>query len=233
VTDAGGKRHDLGTARTGKLEVLKRGPLLVLLKYSAALPIDDTYATPVEVLLEMPNSKSWLKMTATIRDPSRRLRDIALETPLGLDAFPWLWDFGTDSGTYGVLRSPTDGVALTQQSSSGGANRWIIATTTAQQARRPYETSAGSRTKTAAGWGHFQDAKNAVAFGVEGFGKMPGTYTIGLDGQGQTTFRFAPSESTTQLKLTVYQHFVSTPVAIGAATNPTSMLNPPVVVLDR
>jgi hypothetical protein len=29
-----------------------------------------------------------------------------------------------------------------------------------------------------------------------------------------------------ELKLTVYQHFVPTPVPIGAATSPASMLNP-------
>jgi len=233
VTDAAGKRHDLGAARAPKLEVQKHGPLLAVVKYSAALPIDESYATPVEVLMEMPNSKSWLKMIVTVRDPGRRLRDIALETPLAFDAYPWLWDFGTDSGTYGVLRSASDGVTLSQTASSAGANRWVVLTTNAQQPRRPYETAAGSRVKTAGGWGHFQDVKTAVAFGVEGFGKTPGTYSIALDGQGQTAFRFAPAEPATQHQLTVYLHFVPTPVAVGAATNPTSMLNPPVVVLDR
>jgi len=185
------------------------------------------------VLMEMPNSKSWLKLTVTVRDPGRRLRDIALETPLAFDAYPWLWDFGTDSGTYGVLRSASDGVTLSQTASSAGANRWVVLTTNAQQPRRPYETSAGSRVKTAGGWGHFQDVKTAVAFGVEGFGKTSGTYSIALDGQGQTAFRFAPAEPATQHQLTVYLHFVPTPVAVGAATNPTSMLHPPVVLLDR
>jgi hypothetical protein len=85
----------------------------------------------------------------------------------------------------------------------------------------------------AGGWGHFQDGKSAVAFGVEGFGKAAGTYTISLDGRGQTSFRFAPAEPATLHQLTLYEHFVPTPIAVGAATNPTSMLNPPVVVLDR
>src|SRR5438552_2564149 len=69
VTDAAGKRHDLGAARAPKLEVQKHGPLLAVVKYSAALLIDESYATPVEVLMEMPNSKSWLKMIVTVRDP--------------------------------------------------------------------------------------------------------------------------------------------------------------------
>jgi hypothetical protein len=233
VTDSAGKRHDLTTARAPKMDVLKRGPLLVVLRYSATLPIDDAYSVLVELLIEVPNSKSWVKMTATVRDGSRRLRDLALETPLAFDAFPWLWDFGTDSGTYGVFRGTSDAVVLTQSTaSSAGASRWTIATTSQQQ-RRTYETSAGSRAKVAGGWGHFQDGKSAVAFGVEGFGKTAGTHTISLDGRGQTSFRVAPGEPTTLHQMTLYEHFVPTPVAVGAATNPTSMLNPPVVVLDR
>lgn len=234
VTDSGGKRHDLTTVRTPKMDVVKRGPILVVLKYSATLVIDDAYNTPIEVQIEMPNSKSWVKLTATVRDPGRRIRDLALETPLAFDAFPWLWDFGTDSGTYGVFRNPTDAVTLTQSVAPGGTNsRWAIATTTTQQQRRPYESSAGARAKVAGGWGHFQDGKAAVAFGVEAFGRTAGTDTIALDGQGQMTFRFASSEPATQHQMTVYYHFVPTPVAVGAATNPTSMLNPPAVVLDR
>ena len=63
---------------------------------------------PVEILIEMPSSKSWVKLAATVRDPSRRVRDIAIETPLAFGAMPILWDFGTDSGTYGVFRNPGD-----------------------------------------------------------------------------------------------------------------------------
>ena len=37
----------------------------------------------------------------------------------------------------------------------------------------------------------------------------------------------------TQHRLTVYEHFVATPVAIGAATNPMAMLTPLVVSVDR
>ena len=43
-------------------------------------------------------------------------------------------------------------------------------------------------------------------------------------GQGQMTFRLEPEVPKTEHRLTVYQHFVSTPVPIGAATSPTAML---------
>ena len=93
--------------------------------------------------------------------------------------------------------------------------------------------SAGTRVKLAAGWGHLQDAQAAVAFAVDGFGRDEGSYTISIDGKGQTAFRHVPADPVSEHHLTVYEHFVSTPVAIGAATNPTSMLRAPAVILDR
>jgi len=232
VVDDRGRRHDLTTARDATMDVLKPGPLMVALRYSATLPIDEVYRAAVEVLIEMPNSKSWVKLTANVRDPGRRLRDISLETPFAFDAFPWSWDFGTDSGTYGAFRNPGDGVLLTQTMTAAGPTGWTIQTVAKEQTR-PYETSGGRQVKIAAGWGHIQDARSVVAFAVDSFGRNPGTYTVGLNGQGQASFRYAPAAPPPVHQLTVYQHFVPTPVAVGAATNPTSMLNPPVVTIDR
>jgi len=72
-----------------------------------------------------------------------------------------------------------------------------------------------------------------VAFAVARFGREAGTYSIALAGSGQATFRFAPASGTTQPQLVLYEHFVSTPVAIGAATNPTAMLTPLTVTVER
>jgi hypothetical protein len=232
VTDSKGQRHDLSSAQNPRLEIVRPGPVTVGLRYTAAVPIEPAYSVPVEILIEMPNSKSWVKMAATVRDPSRRVRDLAIETPLAFGAMPILWDFGTDSGTYGVFRNPTDAVLLTQTRNASGGN-WKVETSTQGAPRRPYETSAGTRVKVASGWGHLQDPKAAVAFAVDGFGRDEGSYSVSLDGKGQTSFRFVPAEASTEHHLTVYEHFVSTPVAIGAATNPTSMLRTPAVILDR
>jgi len=232
LTDNKGQRHDLSSAMNPRLEIVRPGPVTVGLRYTAALPIEAGYAVPIEILIEMPSSKSWVKLAATVRDPSRRVKDLSIETPLAFGAMPILWDFGTDSGTYGVFRNPTDAVLLTQTRNASGGN-WKIETSSQGQPRRPYETSAGTRVKVASGWGHLQDAKAAVAFAVEGFGRDEGTYFAALDGKGQAAFRYVPAEPATEHHLTVYQHYVTTPVAIGAATNPTSMLRAPTVILDR
>lgn len=232
VTDGSGRRHDLSKAQGQRLEVLKSGPLLVALRYTASLMLDETASVPVELLLEMPNSKTWLKTTATVTDRTRRLRDIAIERPYAFKAFPIVWDFGTDSGTYGVFREAAEAVTLSQAAGPSGPTGWRIEVGPPNQ-RRVLETSAGSRNKSASGWGHIQDASAAVAFAIGQFGRAAGTYTIALAGSGQSTYRFQPADPTTQHQLTVYEHFVATPVAIGAATNPTAMLSPLSVTIER
>lgn len=232
LTDTNGRRHDLSRAQNGSLEVVKGGPLLVVLKYIGAIPLDETTSLPVEVVMEMPNSKSWLKSTVTVYDRTRRLKDIAIERPYAWSGFPVIWDFGTDSGTYGVFRAATDAITLTQTVGAGGAVNWKIESGPLNQ-RRTVEMSTGSRNRTATGWGHVQDARAAVAFGFARFGRDTGTYTIALSGGGQATYRFAPAATSTQQQMTLFEHFVATPIAIGAATNPTAMLAPLSVTVER
>ncbi len=232
ITDANGRRHDLSKAQGANLEVVKGGPLLVVLRYTATIAIDETTTIPVELVMEMPNSKTWLKTTATVTDRSRKLKDIAIERPYAWSGLPVLWDFGTDSGTYGVFRAATDSVTLTQTVGVSGPSGWKIESGPLNQ-RRALEVSAGARSKNANGWGHVQDAASAVAFGFARFGRDAGSYSIALSAGGQSTFRFAPAAPATQQQVVLYEHFVATPVAIGAATNPTAMLTPPAVTVER
>jgi hypothetical protein len=232
VTDGSGRRHDLSSAQGARLEVVKPGPLLVVLRYTATIPIDAGASVPVELLMEMPNSKTWLKTTVTVTDRSRSLRDIAVERPYAFSGFPVLWDFGTDSHTAGAFRAAADAVTLTQTARPDGAGAWRIEAGPQNQ-RRAIEISADGREKVAAGWGHLQDETSAVAFAVARFGRDPGTYTIALSGAGQATFRIAPAAPAQEQRLVLYEHFVATPVAIGAATNATAMLNPLAVTVER
>ncbi len=230
IVDQADIRHRLSSAQATKTtELLKRGPLVSVLQYSGSIAIDGSYAVPFTLWFEVPNSKSWVKMSATIEDPMRRVKQLDFDTPLALGAFPWLWDFGTENGTYGAFRNPTDTVVFTQVVGTGGpsTHRWKVDTGTPPELR-PYETSA----RLAGGWGHLQGAATAVAFGIDGLGETPGTYTVSLNGQGQASFGFSPSSSATTYRFGIYQHFVSTPVPIGAATTPASMLHPPTVVVS-
>ena len=223
--------HDFGSATSVAVEILKRGPLSVLIRYSGRIPIDSANAVAVVMLCEMPNSKSWVKFSASIEDPGRRVRGIVFETPFALGAQPWTWDFGTDTGTYGVLRTPGDAAVLTQRVSAG-AKSWQVETVTPKD-RRVYETSVPGRATAASGWGHLLDAQNAIAFAIDRFARAPGTYTFSLNGAGQASIGFAAASAAASHQLTVFQHYVGTPVAIGAATSPAAMVTPLAVSVDR
>jgi hypothetical protein len=131
-----------------------------------------------------------------------------------------------------VFRSANDSVTLTQTATATGPGGWRIESGPPNQ-RRPIEVSAGGRNKSAGGWGHLQDATAAVAFAWPRFGRDAGTYAISLAGSGQASFRFAPAVAATQIQMVVFEHFVATPVAIGAATNPMAMLTPLAVTVER
>lgn len=228
VTDLSGARHDLASAQQVSMEIVKRGPLSVAVQYRGRMPIDATYSVPFSITCEMPNSKSWIRTTTSIEDPAKRVKEIGFETPVALGEKPWTWDFGTENRTYGAFRNATDSVLLTELVSAKGTNSWTVQTGT-QAELRPYESSVPGRAEVAALWGHILDARTAVAFAIDRFANEAGTYTISLNGQGQAAFRFAPAQISAQHRLVVYEHFVGTPVPIGAATSPTAMLNPLVV----
>ncbi|MGC4083053.1 MAG: hypothetical protein QM736_13320 [Vicinamibacterales bacterium] len=108
-----------------------------------------------------------------------------------------VWDFGTDSGTYGVFEICCRRRDVDPDVDRRRRDRLEIESGPANQ-RRVLEMSSGSRNKNASGWGHMQDAKAAVAFGMPRFGRDTGTYTIALAGSGQATFRFAPTTPSTR-----------------------------------
>jgi hypothetical protein len=231
VTDTVGKEHDLTNAEGIRVEVVKRGPLYVMIRYSGAIVVDGSYRASFSMTAEMPNSKSWVKMTATVDDPGKRLQEISFHTPLALGALPWVWDFGTDHWTYGALRNSGDTVELSDAVKASGLNQWKVGMRSNGQ-EQTYETGVADRSKIVR-WGHLQDSKEVIAFVMETEGQPAGTYRITLAGDGQTAFRFATALPRAQHHLTVYEHYVAPPVQVGAATSPSSILSPLAAVCDR
>jgi hypothetical protein len=158
-------------------------------------------------------------------------RKIALRTPLALGPLPWVWDLGTPRWTYGALRAVTDSVAF-EHIDGRGTSEWKVETT-ANGRTQPYETSRPADAAFA-GWGHLQGGREVVAFAIaRPAASTPGTYRMSASGSGNTAFEFAPAAPQTTHTLTVYQHYVSSPVQIGAATSPAAILSPLRVIGDR
>ena len=230
LIDGRGNAHPFGSTGDVEAEVVKRGPLLVAIRYRGTVELDGGVRVPVSLLCELPNSKTWIKMTVVVDDRARQVSRLRLDTPFALGPFPWTWDFGTDTGTYGTFRAATDRVVLTQRVEKAGRS-WTVETASAAAPElRPYEQVVAGRVMTAFGWGHLLDTKNAIAFAVDRFAGLPGTTTWSVEGSGHVRYE-APVAAGQPAVL--YQHFVGTPVPIGAATSPAAMVRPLVVSTNR
>ena len=229
VTAADGRDYPL--AGEVAVEIVKPGPLAVQLRYAGSLQLAPDYSAPFTITLDIPNTKSWVRYSATVEDPALRIRAIGLHSSFALGKFPWTWDFGTGSWSYGAFRNTTDSVVLRQIAGARGVTDWQIATGP-QGREQLYERAAGRRPARVEGWGHLQDESRAVAFAIEDFGRVPGEHSISLDGNGQLLFRFAPAEPASRHTLSVYEHYVASPVPIGAATSPVAMSSPLVVSVE-
>jgi hypothetical protein len=232
ITDNAGASHDATSIDSLKFELLRRGPVYVVFRYSGQMHVDRDYSITFWLTIEMPNSKSWWKGIATVEDPAGRVRELSFHTPLALGPFPWIWDFGIGSWTYGTFKHQADSVILSQVVKRSGGSEWQILSGEKGH-EQVYETTGGRRPLLAEGWGHIQNQRESLAFAVDGFGRQEGKYTIAIDGDGQAAFTFAPARPQTHHQFTLYEHFVAPPAAIGAVTNPVSMLNPLVVFCDR
>jgi hypothetical protein len=240
VKDASGAIHDLTTAEGVKAEILKRGPLVVAVRYSGTLRLDKDGKAPFSLTVEMPNSKSWVKLQASVDDPALAIRDLSLNVPLSLGPFPWVWDFGTTRWTYGAIRAATDSVIMSD--TVGARSEWTVSS--GPKGREAVAETTAADAATFGGWGHVQGAKEVVAYAVEGVKALPGiatsagtdrprTYRIAIDGTGQTSFQLTAPAPQAKHELTVYAHFVSTPVQIGAATSPAAILSPLFAACER
>src|SRR5690349_20621896 len=147
------------------VEVTQAGPTAAQVRLTGLIPIGSR-KLPFTIALSVPNSKSWVKYGVTIDDPLHQVREVSFTTSLALGAFPWSWDFGTGSRSYGALRGTGDVVTLVQSVVRPGAADWQIRVRDGID-DRVQERAAGKRPAIAEGWGHFEGPERAVAFAVE------------------------------------------------------------------
>lgn len=225
VVERSGIRRDPREIRWEAVELVKAGPLRVLARYRGSLALSGGSVAEITLDAEIPNSKSWLKLAVSVADPDGKIGDLGFETPLRLGPYPWTWDFGTPNGTYGAFRDPTGSTILARTVDEAGVVGWQVRAGAAGS-EEAYEVGEPGDVTGSATWAHMVGGDEAVAFAVEEGTGQAGTLTGWLTGTGQTTFTFESAEPATEHELTLWQHYVSTPVPIGAATSPASMLSP-------
>jgi hypothetical protein len=220
------KFPDLRHAVLDTATVVKAGPLKAALRFTGQIALlEPAYRVPFVVTVEMPNTKTWVKLTATFEDPAQRLDSVFFSSVQLLGPPPLLWDFGTPTGAYGVLRDPTSQVSLRETRESNGKTDWNVASgVIVGPGPNPSQIlESGADAATEIRWGHVQGTKEAIAFGFEH--AEQGSSTIGLS-PSSLLVSFTAAQPAREHTLTIYEHFVTAPVQIGAATTATAMLTP-------
>jgi hypothetical protein len=230
IVDDLGVPHDFSDVLDLSIRILKAGPLVAKVRYSGTMELGPHADIPFVLDVEIPNSKSWVRLSTSLDDPQGHVATVTLRTPLSLGPLPWTWDIGTDHGTYGALRRADDRVQFTEDQTGPETATWRARAGTGSNLA-VIETS-GDRPAPVARWAHLQSASEAVAFAVDVTPDQRGTYGVSFDGSGQAAVSFSQLLPATRHELSVYEHFVSTPLEIGAATSPAAVLNPLQVTVE-
>src|SRR5260221_2049200 len=152
LTDAADVTRDAKDVDGLKVEVLRRGPLYVVIRYTGRVSIANA-RVPITVLAEMPNSKTWVKVTTTVDDPAMRVRALSFHTPLAFTTFPRTWDFGSGSRSYGFFRAAPETATMTQTAGPApSSSSWQIRSGARGQ-ETIAERSNGAGPAIAEGWG--------------------------------------------------------------------------------
>jgi hypothetical protein len=230
IVERSGIRRDPREIRWEPVEIVKSGPLRLLARYRGALTLSGSEAQ-ITLDAEMPNSKSWLSLSVSVSDPDAKIGDLGFETPFRLGDPPWTWDFATPNGTYGALRGPASSAVFTRSVDAGGTVDWDVRAGDAGS-EQPYEVGQPVPSGGSSTWAHLVGADEAVALVATEETGVPGTITMWFTGTGQTTVTFRAAEPATEHGFTLVQHYVGTPVPIGAATSPASILAPLQVTVE-
>ncbi|HYM12495.1 MAG TPA: hypothetical protein VEU62_17290 [Bryobacterales bacterium] len=193
-----GSTHRLAASSA---RILKDGPLAAALEFTASGPAGAAST----IRLDFPRSKSWVRVTWSVSDPSAQIAALGLDLNLNLSNPPALVDFGAGSLVYTPLK-PGQSAALV-----AGPQSWRVLV-----AGEPYVSAKQGR---AEGWAHVMDRDRATAVAIAGFGSQNGRIEVASDGRLQIW-----REGT--IPLTFWLHFVTMPIQIGAATSPQSILAP-------
>ena len=191
---------------------------------------DYRTGSQAETLTELTACKSWVTQTHTVQQTdSSDLFQFALQ--LNPTASPLLCDFGVGGGIYGKLQpGPGGSLALTFEFTEGGATKWHLAATD-EQGRRPqvnYRGVVGAELESQL-WFHVLDADKSLAVAITKVPQSCRELAIHLSPDGRVSMTYELEDSTGPAEFRICYHFLNDVPAIAAATNPQSILLPPIV----
>ncbi len=178
---------------------------------------------------ELTACKSWVNATHTLETP--KAGDcVTFTLPLAVHAPTLLCDFGAGGGTYGKLQAASsETITWRTQFSDEGTVKWSIAL----NGRTDYAGAAQRDAYHAAQWFHVIDSNKALAVAITHVPASCRALTVTLGANGDVAVDFTLGESTHEpATFGVCWHFLNGVPAVSAATNPQSILLPPLVDVE-
>ncbi len=199
---------------------------------SAWVSAKGTYHTgsQAKTLTEFTACKSWVTQTHLVQQP-----DSIDLFQFGLQLIPTnpilLCDFGVGGGIYGKLQpGPGGSLALTFEFTDSGATKWRLAATD-EGGIKPqvnYKGSVGDGLESQL-WFHVLDADKSLAVAITKIPRGCCELAIHLSPEGKVAMTYELRDAIGPAEFGVCYHFLNDVPAIAAATNPQSILLPPMV----
>jgi hypothetical protein len=179
---------------------------------------------PIEVRLEFPLSRSWVRVDFTVDDTQGLVETLGGDLNLNIEGEPTLVDFGAGTSVYTTLKK---GQSAVLRSGPLAKNRpgWQVLVGPSQSPH-PFVVMPPDRPSKAEGWAHVMDRQRCTAVAVADFAQEKQHSEIAVDADGRLRCEREFDVKTAKKTLTFWLHFVNVPVQQGAATSPQSMMHP-------
>ena len=199
---------------------------------SAWLLAKGVYRTgsQAETLTELTACKSWVTLTHFVQQPdSINLFQFSLQ--LASTSPILLCDFGVGGGIYGKLQdSPGGSLMLIFKFEEGKPAQWYLATTDENgiKSQINYKGTVEHGIESQL-WFHLLDTDKSLAVALTKIPDSCRELTIHLSAKGTASLEYELEGCTGPIEFGICYHFLNDVPAIAAATNPQSILLPPVV----
>ncbi len=201
------------------------GPLAVRI----SAPVIYADGCPALTTLEMSACKSWVAMTHILHGP-RPLDQVRFTLPLSTAAPALVCDFGVGGGIYGRLEAGSvPEIVWSTEFLPEGIVQWSW--TAAGRLDYCGTEDSGGKYR-AQRWFHIIDRDRALAVAITSIPRACRTMTVALNVLGDCAISFQLGEEISgPAAFGIRWHFLNGIPAVAAATNPQSILLPPLVEL--
>ncbi len=227
----------LATKPGPMVRIGRQGPLAIGLQSDCQIELKGS--DPVASLIDMtfPSSKSWIETVWSLNDPRNQIEAMGVDLGLLVDEPPIVVDCGAKSTVYATIK---DRELITFEAgrlplAQGIVPSWVIRQGTGEKS----DVIAMMRQEIGTepeGWIHVIDKRRCTAIAVAEFGRAVPAALDRFEFHGNGRFRFERRFLTEKIgqgtprnpikTLKIWLHFVTTPVQVGAATSPQSILAP-------